>query len=65
MPQYLMAIDLAVSVPTVVGSLLSALASAFVLVIFAISPKNHLRHWLILNLTIAGTVYDVSQCSDS
>ncbi|KAB8279049.1 hypothetical protein BDV30DRAFT_202164 [Aspergillus minisclerotigenes] len=48
-----MAIDLAVSVPTVVGSLLSALASAFVLVIFAISPKNHLRHWLILNLTIA------------
>ncbi|KAE8310317.1 hypothetical protein BDV41DRAFT_398490 [Aspergillus transmontanensis] len=48
-----MAVDLAVSVPTVVGSLLSALASAFVLVIFAISPKNHFRHWLILNLTIA------------
>ncbi|OGM45383.1 hypothetical protein ABOM_005600 [Aspergillus bombycis] len=48
-----MAVDLAVSVPTLVGSLLSALASAFVLVIFAISPKNHFRHWLILNLTIA------------
>ncbi|KNG86222.1 hypothetical protein ANOM_005988 [Aspergillus nomiae NRRL 13137] len=48
-----MAVDLAVSIPTVVGSLLSALASAFVLVIFAISPKNHFRHWLILNLTIA------------
>ncbi|KAE8382445.1 hypothetical protein BDV26DRAFT_288482 [Aspergillus bertholletiae] len=48
-----MAVDLAVSVPTVVGSLLSALASAFVLAIFAISPKNHFRHWLILNLTIA------------
>ncbi|KAE8153174.1 G protein-coupled glucose receptor regulating Gpa2-domain-containing protein [Aspergillus avenaceus] len=48
-----MAVDLAVSVPTVVGSLLSALASAFVLVIFAASPKSHFRHWLILNLTIA------------
>ncbi|KAE8353201.1 hypothetical protein BDV28DRAFT_148324 [Aspergillus coremiiformis] len=48
-----MAVDLAVSIPTLVGSILSALATGFVLLIFAISPKTHLRHWLILNLTIA------------
>ncbi|KAF5861106.1 hypothetical protein ETB97_000617 [Aspergillus alliaceus] len=48
-----MAVDLAVSIPTVVGSILSTLASGFVLSIFAISPKNHFRHWLIFNLTLA------------
>ncbi|KAF7596219.1 hypothetical protein BBP40_002751 [Aspergillus hancockii] len=52
-----MAVDLAIAIPTFIGGVLSTLATAFVLILFAISPKRrHFRHWLIVNLTIADFV---------
>ncbi|KAE8141804.1 hypothetical protein BDV38DRAFT_236492 [Aspergillus pseudotamarii] len=48
-------VDYAVAVPTFTGSVMSTIASSLVLLSYATSSrKRHFRHWLILNLTIAG-----------
>ncbi len=48
-------LDLAVVLPTYVGSILSALGAGFVLICYAFLPQTgHIRHALIINLALAG-----------
>ena len=50
-----MAIDLPLVIVTLTGSFLSLLGSAFILICYLILPqKRHIRHALIINLTVAG-----------
>lgn len=50
-----MAIDLPLVIVTLTGSLLSLLGTAFILICYLILPqKRHIRHALIINLTVAG-----------
>ncbi|KAG4412268.1 hypothetical protein IFR04_014594 [Cadophora malorum] len=49
-----MAIDLPLVIVTLTGSLLSLLGTAFILICYLILPqKRHIRHALIINLTVA------------
>jgi hypothetical protein len=50
-------VDLAITVPTLVGSVLSTIAMVVVLSLHAISPptRRHVRHALIINLLLCGT----------
>lgn len=48
-------IDLPLVIVTLTGSLLSFLGTAFILICYLILPqKRHIRHALIINLTVAG-----------
>ena len=48
-------LDLAVAIPTLVGSILSMFAAGFVVTCYLIlPPQKHFRHTLILNLACAG-----------
>jgi hypothetical protein len=48
-------LDLAVAVPTLVGSILSMFAAGFIFLCYLIlPPQRHFRHTLILNLAAAG-----------
>lgn len=50
----------AVSIPTLIGSVLSSLAAAAVLISYAILPiKRHFRHALIINLAVAGIYFSL------
>jgi len=51
-----MAVDLPVAVPSLVGSLLSVIGTAFILVAYYTLPpeRSHIRHPLIFNLAVAG-----------
>jgi len=50
------AVDLAVAIPTLVGSLLSFLGTGFILATYIFMPPkpSHIRHTLICNLIVAG-----------
>ena len=49
-------IDYAVAVPSLIGSLLSAVGAGFIVLAYIVLPLNarHVRHILILNLATAG-----------
>jgi hypothetical protein len=48
-------IDLAVAIPTLIGSILSMFAAGFIFICYLIlPPQRHFRHTLILNLAAAG-----------
>ena len=48
-------LDLAVQIPTMVGSVLSLFASGSIFICYVyLPPKRHFRHTLILNLAAAG-----------
>ena len=48
---------LAVSIPTLVGSICSTLAASFIFACYiALPQKTHFRHVLILNLATAGYI---------
>jgi hypothetical protein len=48
-------IELAVAIPTFIGSLLSFLATSIAIIFHIISPPSrHFRHALIINLLVAG-----------
>ena len=49
-------VELGVSIPTLVGSLMSFVASLVVIGLHIVfPPKRHFRHALIINLLVAGT----------
>ena len=49
-------LDLAVAIPTFIGSFLSMLAAGFIFMCYVVLPsQKHFRHTLILNLACAGT----------
>ncbi len=55
-------LDLAVAIPTLVGSILSMFAAGFIFLCYIIlPPKRHFRHILILNLAFAGEFTIVSR----
>ena len=48
-------LDLALVIPTLIGSFLSALGAGFILVCYVLLPqKRHFRHALIINLAVSG-----------
>lgn len=48
-------IDLPLVLVTLTGSLLSLLGTSFILICYIVLPqKRHIRHALIINLTVAG-----------
>ena len=50
-------LDLAVSIPTLVGSLLSTVSTGSIFICYAVLPRQkHFRHTLILNLAAAGEI---------
>ena len=48
-------LDLAVAIPTLVGSVVSMFAAGFIFLCYVVlPPQKHFRHTLILNLAFAG-----------
>lgn len=57
-PTHFSMLDLAVAIPTLVGSILSMFAAGFIFLCYFLLPsQQHFRHTLILNLAFAGKLY--------
>lgn len=59
-------LDLAVAIPTLVGSVLSMFAAGSIFLCYLVlPPQRHFRHTLILNLAAAGEWFKISSMRES
>ena len=59
-------LDLAIAVPTLIGSVLSMFAAGFIFLYYIVLPsQKHFRHTLILNLAFAGKLILSTKASPS